>query len=355
MYAKRFARPGLVVIITALPACDNVTFGGIQLELRPPEVTGDAVAATGFTPDETAAEEPTLEPVDLGQVIYVVERGDGSSATILPIAAVDPDGYEPVPDLEEIPDLIERFALGRWEAGAELPLFVHGLRIGTFVSDGTTVEDNSTCRTRPRGAGHVELAPEAAVLDRLLATEVSAASVREPWTPSLRFQEDEDLRAASLNIAQRLIPTLGVLWPPSIPEARRDLQPFAPTMGNASGFAATYVYGDRLAVGATNPRAYSLFVLAAPGESRFEPLMTWVQLAPDGKAYPRFVGTHSLRDSETPDAAQAGAALPDAVLEVFGETNRWFTVLGVDDEEWSVLYVDECGQRPAGNGIRTFN
>ena len=100
-----------------------------------------------------------------------------------------------------------------------------------------------------------------------------------------------------------------------------------------------------MAVGVTNPRAYSLFVLAAAGESRFEPLMTWVQRAPDGKAYPRFVGAHPLRDTGT----------ADAVLEVFGETDRWFTVLGVEDEEWSVLYVDECGERPAGNGIRTFN
>jgi hypothetical protein len=343
MYAKRFARPGLAVIITALPACDNVSFGGIQLELRPPELTEDAAAAAAVVPDQAEGDEPTIEPVDLGDLIYIVERGEGSSATILPVAIVDSDGYEPVPDLEEIPDLIERFALGRWEAGVELPLVAHGRRVGTFVSDGTTVEDDSTCRIRPRGAGHVEIAPEAAVLDRLLAVDASRAPVREAWTPLARFEEDEDLRAGSLNIAQRLIPTLGILWPPSIPEARRDLQPFAPAPGDASGFAASYIYGDRLAVGPTNPRAYSLFVLATAGETRYEPLMTWVQLAPEGKAYPRFVGAHALRDS----------IAPDVVLEVFGEADRWFTVLGIEDEEWSVLHVDECGQPPAG--IRTFN
>jgi len=345
MYAKRFARPGLAVIITALPACDNVSFGGIQLELRPPEVTEEAAVPGSPSPDASGEEEPTLEPVDIGDLIYIVERGEGSSATILPIARVTPDGYEPVPDPEEIPDLVERFALGRWEAGVEFPLVAHGRRVGTFVSDGTTVEDDSTCRIRPRGTGHVELAPEAAVLDRLLATEPSSAPVREPWTPLARFAADEDLRAGSLNIAQRLIPTLGVLWPPSIPEARRDLQPFASTPGDASGFAASYIYGDRLAVGPTNPRAYSLFVLATAGESRYEPLMTWVQLAPDGKAYPRFVGSHALRDS----------IASDVVLEVFGETERWFTVLGVEDEEWSALYLDECGQAPARSGIRTFD
>jgi hypothetical protein len=345
MYAKRFARLGLAVMITALPACDNVSFGGIQLELRPPEVTADAAAAASAVLPESVEEEATLEPVDLGDLIYIVERGEGSSATILPIARVSPDGYEPVPDLEEIPDLFERFALGRWEAGFELPLVAQGRRVGTFVSDGTTVEDGSTCRIRPRGAGHVEIAPEAAVLDRLLATEATAAPVREPWTTPLRVEEDEELRAGSLNIAQRLIPTLGVLWPPSIPEARRDLQPFAQSPGGASGFAASYIYGDRLAVGPTNPRAYSMFVLAAAGESRYEPLMSWVQLAPDGKAFPRFVGAHAIRDS----------IVSDVVLEVFGETDRWFTVLGVEDDEWSVLYLDECGQSPAGGGIRTFD
>jgi hypothetical protein len=345
MYAKRFARPGLAVIITALPACDNVSFGGIQLELRPPEAIEDGSVAANPVPDQAGEEEPTLEPVDLGDLIYVVERGEGSAATILPVARVGSDGYEPVPDPEEIPDLVERFALGRWEAGVELPLVAHGRRVGTFVSDGTTVEDDSTCQIRPRGAGHVELAPEAAVLDRLLATPERSSPIREPWIPLARFEEDDDLRAGSLNIAQRLIPTLGVLWPPSIPEVRRDLQPFAPTPGDASGFAASYVFGDRLAVGGTNPRAYSLFVLAAAGESRYEPLMSWVQLAPDGKAYPRFVGAHPLRDS----------IVSDVVLEVFGETDRWFTVLGVEDEEWSVLYLDECGEPPARNGIRTFN
>jgi hypothetical protein len=333
------------VIITALPACDNVSFGGIQLELRPPELTADAVPTVSSAPSDVADEETDLDPIDLGELIYVVERGEGSSATILPVARVGSDDYEAVPDPEEIPDLIERFALGRWEAGVELPLVANGRRVGTFVSDGTTAEDGSTCRVRPRGAGHVELAPDAAVLDRLLATEASAAPLREPWTPPQRLEEDEDLRAGSLNIAQRLIPTLGVLWPPSIPEARRDLQPFAPTPGDASGFAATYVYGDRLTVGPTNPRAYSLFVLAAAGESRYEPRMTWVQRAPDGKAYPRFVGAHAARDS----------TVSDVVLEVFGETDRWFTVLGIEDQEWSVLYMDDCGQAPARSGIRTFN
>jgi hypothetical protein len=345
MYAKRFARPGLAVIITALPACDNVSFGGVRLELQPPEVTEEAAATASAAPSGVADEEPELEPVDLGELIYVVERGDGSSATILPVARVESGGYEAVPDPEEIPDLVERFALGRWEAGVELPLVAHGRRVGTFVSDGSTTEDDSTCRIRPRGAGHVELAPEAAVLDRLLATGPTLAPLRELWTPLARFGEDEDLRAGSLNIAQRLIPTLGILWPPSIPEARRDLQPFAPTPGDASGFAASYVYGDRLAVGATNPRAYSLFVLAAAGESRYEPLMTWVQLAPDGKAYPRFVGAHPVRDS----------IASDVVLEVFGETDRWFTILGIEDQEWSVLFMDDCGQPPARSGIRTFN
>src|SRR5262245_30437355 len=117
MYAKRFAYPALAVIITALPACDNVSFGGLQLELRPPELTEDAALPAASVPGETADEEPTLEPVELGDLIYVVERGEGSSASILPIAAVGSDGYEPVPDLEDVPDLIERFALGRWEAG----------------------------------------------------------------------------------------------------------------------------------------------------------------------------------------------------------------------------------------------
>lgn len=343
MYANRFPVLAIAVMITVVPACDNVAFEGIQVELRAPEPASPAVAVD---PDADAggdAEEPPA-PIALGPLLYVVERTEGSRATVLPVAQVTADEYAPLPDTSEISDLVERFAVDRWEAGVEFALLAQGSRVGTFVSDGSTEADESTCQLRPRGAGHVEVRPDAAVLDRFLAVAVSDPDVREPWASIPRFREDAELRSASLNLAQRLIPELGVLWPPSIPAVRRDLQPFQLSERGSPALAVSYVYGDQLAIGRSNSRAYGLFILAAEGETRYEPLLTWHQRAAAGKAFPRFVGAH--------DARETGS--PDVLVEVFGETDRWLALLGVRNGDWSVLYQDDCGQPPARGAIRNF-
>lgn len=341
MRAKRFPLSMVAVMITAVTACDNVAFEGVRVELRAPvRTTPETVADTAVA----AAVEAPLAPVELAPLLYLVQRTDGSRATILPIAQVTSNGYQPLPDPEEIPDLVERFAIDRWEAGTELSLFAQGVRLGTFIADGTTETDTSTCRIRPRGGGYLEVRPDAAGLERFLALADAGLEPRKPWASIARFEQDAALRDASLNLAQRLIPQLGVLWPPSIPEVRRDLQPFRLGEDGPSGLAVSFVFGDRLITGTPNPRAYSLFVLAREGETRYEPMLTWYQPAAAGKAYPRFIGAHDVR----------GVGSPDAVLEVFGERDVWLAVIGTRDEEWSVLYRDGCGEAAARGAIRTF-
>lgn len=343
MHAKRFPQLASLVIITGVTACDNVAFGGIQIELRPPEEAPGGPVVEGLAEGEAVVPEPLL-PVELDPLLYVVERADGSRATILPIAQLSEDGYRPLPDTDEIPDLMERFALDRWERGTEFSLLAHGSRVGTLISEGTTVSDSSRCLVRPRGSGYVEVRPEAAGQGWFLAVRAPEATLREPWVAVPSLTQDAGLRAASLNLAQRMIPILGVLWPTSIPEVRRDLQPFSLEKADGSALAVSYVYGDRLSVGRSNPRAYSLFILAAEGETRYESILTWYQRAAAGKAFPRFLGAHDARSVGT----------PDAVLEVYGEMDRWFTILGAVDEDWSVLYLDACGEPASRGAIRNY-
>ncbi len=343
MHAKRFPQFVLFVIITLVAACDNVAFGGVQFELRPPEEApgGPDPQALG----EVAVVEPEpIFPIEMDPLLYLVERGDASRARILPIAQLSDDGYSPLPTPEDTPDLIQRFALDRWEQGTEFSLLAQGGRVGTLVSNGTTVADNSTCQVRPRGSGYVEVRPEAAGLERFLAIRPSEPAPREPWLPIPTVTQDAALRAASLNLAQRVIPVLGVLWPPSIPEVRRDLQPFSLGQADGSALAVSFVYGDRLVVGGSTARAYSLFMLAGESEGRFEPIVTWHQRAAARKAFPRFLGAHDLRRVGT----------PDAVLEVYGESHRWLTILGAEDEDWSILYLDACGEPASRGAIRNF-
>ena len=344
MRPRRFLQLVWPVMITGLAACDNVAFGGVQVELRPPEQSRVAIEEEVLG---TEANEPEpLEPVDLDPLVYVVQRTSGSRATILPIAQLSEGEYRALPDTGATPGTIERFSLGRWEEGAEFALLSHGSRVGTLVAEGTTAPDNSTCQVRPRGSGYVEVRPEAASSEWFLAEPASAAATREPWVSLPPFAPDGPVRDASLNLAQRMIPVLGVLWPPSIPDIQRDLQRFSMETADGSGLAVSYVFGDQLSAGPSNPRSYSLFMLAAETEtpSRYDPLVTWYQPSAAEKAFPRFVGAHDL----------ASLGTPDAVLYVYGESRRWYTILGARDGDWSALYVDDCGEPATRGAIRTY-
>ncbi|MSR22505.1 MAG: hypothetical protein EXR92_03010 [Gemmatimonadetes bacterium] len=326
-----------LVIITAATGCDNVAFGGIQVELRaPPPPPGSAPVEGAL--DLTA-------PLDLGSILYLVERFEDSQASIVPVAVLADRGYRALPDSSQLPGLLDRFPLGRWEPGTEFTLFAQGVRAGTFITDGTSEVDASTCQARPRAVGRIELRPEAVSQQRFLAlTPVDVPSSSGPLTPGLI--EDAPLRAAATGLAQRLIPEMGVQWPPSIPAIRRDLQPIVLESGGAAGLAVSFVYGDGLVVGPPTRRlAYSLFILAEATPARYEPVFAWYQRYDSrGKAFPRFLAAH--------DAHGIGA--PDALLEVFGESARWLAIVGPQEGQWRVLFQDGCGVPASADGLRTF-
>ncbi len=341
-----------LVMITAAAGCDNVAFGGVQVELIPPSLP----AGSQTVQRQPLAAEAALVPLELGPVLYLVERLDGSEANIVPVAELADGGYRALPDSIEVPGLLERFPLGRWDPGAEFTLFAQGVRTGTFVSDGGLDPDASTCRTRPSASGRVEVRPEVMANRWFLALGEAAPAAEgsgggaflPPPADALvsGLGEDAGLRDAALNLAQRLIPDMGVLWPPAIPDTRRDLQEVVLRRGRATGLAVSYVYGDSLVVGPTRRSlAYSLFILAEAAEPQYEPVFGWHQRYDgDGKAFPRFLAVH--------DAHGIGA--PDIVVEVFGESARWLAIVGPREGRWGVLYEDDCGIPAATAGFRTF-
>jgi hypothetical protein len=329
------------VIITAATGCDNVAFGGIQVEVRPPPELPGGEPETA----ETEGVEAPLSPVDLGPLAYLVERREGSGAVILPIAELVGEEYRPLPDTTEVPRFLARFPLGRWDSGSEFVVFSQGVRVGTFVTDGTSGVDVSTCLTRPSGGGQIELRPEAASQRRFIALAKTSPSVADSLAAFRSgLGVDAALRAAALNLAQRVIPEMDVLWPASIPDIRRDLQAVVLARGGPPGLAVSYVFADSLVVGPSVPSAYGLFILAESEDDGYNPLFAWYQRYDDGKAFPRFVAAHDVR----------GAGAPDALLEVFGESEHWLALVGLRDEEWEILYEDGCGVEVDITGLRTF-
>lgn len=327
MHNKGFALLPALVIIIATSGCDNVQWAGVEMELRSPP---ERAPAPDPAPEVDA---PVLMPLELEPVLYLVDRGPGSGATVVPIAQLGPGGYLPLPDSADTPDLVERFPMERWEAGTEMVLLSQGVRVGTITLDGSLFTDESICGLRPGTGGRVELLPEAGGQRRFLA--LRKEDLPEPPAPGdfPGLQDSFELRAGTLNVARLLIPQVQAPWPPSVPEIRRHHAP-VPLPGGELGLAASFVYDGELAVGEAPPLAYSLFFVAREQGGAFRPMVSWYQrVRESGKAFPRFVEAHDVR----------GAGTQDVLLETFGQESRWFTILGVRGGEWEVLHRDPCG------------
>jgi hypothetical protein len=346
MHAKGFPSFLVPVMIIASSGCDNVEFGGFQLELQAP-APAQGMPTQIVLPDSL----PTpLAPIQTGPVLYLVERSEGSEASLVAVASFTDEGYEPLPDVEEVPEMVERFAIGRFEPATEFVLLSRGARAGTFIADGFATADETTCRLRPSASGRVEIRPEASGERRFLAVakddlfavglESAAESVPIPGSPGMAT-----LGPGSVTAAQIAMPAMNIPWPASIPGARQDLQPLVFDGGATQGLAASFVYGGEMDIGPEVPVAYGLFIASAPVGTRYEPIVAWYQrVGQDGKAFAQLLGAHDLQ--------QAGA--PDLLLEVFGEEARWFALLGTREGDWSMLYQDPCGVPAARGGIRTF-
>jgi hypothetical protein len=341
MRIKAFRLTPVLLILTASTGCDNVAWEGAFLELRPPapsERIQEAEAAVG-------PEEETLEPVLLGPLMYLVEREGSGEATLLPVAVHEDGGYAPLPDPADIPDLVERFSLERWEEGTEFVLFHQGVRAGLFTADGSSREDPSFCLARPVGRGILELRPQAAGVDRFLAVRRADADGRGSSAlerhPGIAV--DDGLRNASLDAARTLISRLAIPWPPSIPGIRRRVDAFGDGEGRRV-LAASFVYGDELRVGVPEPAAYSLFLLSREEEEGFVPIFSWYQRqSADGKAFPGFLAAHDV----------LGVGSPDLLIEVFGRQHRGLAILGERGGEWGLVYRDPCADEPGVGALRT--
>jgi len=324
-----------------LPACENVGWGGIEVSLRTPPASPSALVSPTL-PEE--ADLP-LEPLDLGPLAYWVER-TGARARFYPIARWNGGQYGPLPDLRETPDLLARFPLERWEEGTEFTLMDRGGRVGTLISDGSTGWEEGFCQPRPVGQGWLELQPGSESTPVFVALRKGdlgddlpppqSGTVSGPGSAATR-------QAGALALAQGVIQQAGVPWPPSIPEAIREVRSFSLHSG-ADALAVSFGYGVPLSVGAGTPNGYTVLALGRRDSDRWRPFWTWVQPVRDGQAFARVRGAARL-------GTQTEA---DLFLEVFGADSRWLAVLGEREGEWSLLYQDACGVVPRAAATRSW-
>lgn len=313
-----------------------MTWGGTEMRLQaPPE---KEIAAP---PGAVAAEEEAapLPPLPEGPVLMAGLR-DGGTATLTAVAELAPDALVPLTDEADAPGFARHFADSLLAPGTELLLFSEGVRVGRLTATESGVDD-AYCGSRPQVTGVVELAPGAVGARRLLALPAAAAAGRG-WEPFATHQHDYDQRVASLGLAGDAIRRVGAPWPPSVLEARADVQAFR--LGDAPGesVAATFLFQDRLDV--APPRtasAYALFVLGTFDGSDYASAYTWYQRADDGgKGAPRYFN-HLDWD---------GDGSSEILLDVFGAERRWFATLARRGGAWVRSFEDDCGAGGAPTG-----
>jgi len=325
---KAFSGITGTVIICALSACDNVEWGGVQVDLVPPPEPVVEVAAA-----EAEGEAPELAPEIVlpdGPILYMGTRS-GSRVSVHPVGEIGPEGLAPL-DPDDIPGFEEAFMDRDLQPGTPLTLFAEGVRVGTLRVDEVGVEAG-LCRPTPVASGLAEFVSGAGSATRFLAVpEGAVADV--PFQDYRAMSHSYEQRVAGLNLASQALSRTGAIWPPSVLETRADMQAI-PLDGDPTGaIAATFMYDDRLSISdPDSPQAYSLMVLGSGGPETYQLEHVWYRpVSQGGKAAARFF--------EQFDWDGDGQA--EILLEVFGANARWAAALDRGPEGWTTVFESGC-------------
>ena len=322
----------LACMVMTVSGCENVAWGGVEVALQAP-----LPKAQPEVPDEAAEEaneEANLPPLPTGPLLLAGTR-DGSSATLVLVGEIQPDGASLAPAELASESYRERVQTQLLAPGTEFALFAEGVRVGRLIASETGV-DTRFCLPRPTVTGLVELNPAAMGAPRFLAVPVGTAEgvSREGYRG---YSDDYDQRTSSLSLAARAITVVSAAWPPSLLESRADIQAFRLPEAGEPSFVATFLHQDRMAVSEPGPGGYALLVVGEPRGSGYGLAYTWYRrVADDGKGAPRYYG-HLDWD---------GDGSSEILLDVFGTETRWFAGLDRQDGTWTRGFEDTCGGGP---------
>jgi len=322
----------MAVILTVATGCDNVAWGGVEVELMPPPT---AVVGGGEDPDPAGGTET---PRRVRGPLLLAGVREGSQATLTVVGEVRGDSVTAFPDPAE-PDDPERVA-ELMAVGSEWILFAEGVRVGRLQADRSGTSDEY-CTPRAFVSGVVELVPDAGGVERLLALPASVGEER-PYRDYAALSRDYDQGVATLTIAQQVIPRVGAPWPAEgLLAARQDIQAFQPDGLEGQAVAATFLYRDQLAVAPPGQGAYAVFVLGTPAGSGYREGYSWYRaVATDGKGVPTYFA-HLDWD---------GDGDSEILLDVLGSNRRWHAGLSQRQGEWVRTFQHACGSGSSAGG-----
>ena len=312
------------VILTVATGCDNVAFGGIDVELKPPPTT-----SRGSATQETDVEVDSAE--NLAGPILLAGLRNGNRGEFVVVGEVHPGQLHPFPNPDFEGDAARLATL--MAPGSAWTLFAEGVRVGSMVADETGVAAGY-CGERAIISGVVEFIPPAAGATKLLALPAADAAGR-PYDNYRAITHEYDQRVASLTIAGEVIREVGATLPPlGVLDARDHIQAFQLTNVTGMTVAATFMHQDELVVASPRQGAYSLFVMGQQqGELYQDTYSLYRSVEAEGKGAPRYFD-HLDWDGDGTD---------EILLDVLGSDRRWFAALSQRDGSWVRTFQDSCG------------
>lgn len=329
----------IAVMLTVASGCDNVSWGGIDVSLKPPRTKVELTAEASLPAASVEEEGDALPELPSGPILLAGRR-NGSYATLTVVGEIQGDAVGAFPSEEDVPGFRDRFTAELLATGSEWVLFAQGVRVGRLTGTATGL-DEDYCVPRPTISGTVELVPSAIGVELLMALPADAASERA-YDPYRVHRHDYDQRVASLALASEAIPRLGAAWPPDgVLSTRVDIQAFQMVGAPREAIAATFMYRDQLETSAAADGAYSLFLMGQESVERYEPAYIWYRpVDSEGKGAPRYFD-HLDWD---------GDGTEEVLLEVFGSERRWFAGLAQRSGTWVRTSEDSCLRPEAAGG-----
>ncbi len=336
--AVRAALLATAFLAAALSGCDNVSWGGMQVEVKEPEF---ARPPSAEVVTDTLAQPVPLE-LPTGPVLFHVRRLDRSGrATIEPVTEVAAAGPKPVGPqrAERADEFITEFNRRYFSADQAYTLFRGTTRVGTVHVRSPSVSGSGVCVVL-RARGQLELRPRADTLSEFHA-----------WSPGLRSGSDTlqvpELREEMVTLAQVLArravgeARVSGSWRFGAPSDFRALQVGA----GSRGFAATFMVNDSLATGSPADSAGAVFILAdyAPAVGYFPLLFQATWYAPGQKRALRWVDAVDV----------VGGPEQEWLLRAYGDAGTWYELAGQQGESGAILWSSRrpvCEAREPGSG-----
>ena len=140
----------IAVILTLATGCDNVTWEGLELRLKPPASSSTISSGQSVMTPNLANEEQSLGIPK--RPILLSGKRTGSTAKLTAVGEVNGNSLTEISNQS----LSSEINLGLITQGSEWVLFSEGVRIGRMIAQKVSIDD-SFCTLRPAISGIVEL------------------------------------------------------------------------------------------------------------------------------------------------------------------------------------------------------